>query len=311
MAASFLLAFQGVDAQPQGFLLISAPRNGRISWVKLPEDGNFHGLTPTVLIDEGLRHPQGIAIDEKRKKLYVADPDVQKIYSYQLAINGDVLTYDGRQTIVAQNAESRWVTVDGTGNVFFTDEPRNLVLKVSAQKVLRGDTAPEVLYSGGNLAEVNEPGGVAVDNFDIYWTNKRFGTQAGSLVRGREHPQGPVQNTVSVLARNSIKSYGVCMALGNVFYTDSDRYLYGVKKNGGPVAEVTDQLTHPRGCTWDKDGTVYVADRGAGAVYSFAGNMHQITRTEITKAFDFEDAFGLAVVVAEPAGTGIFSSLFR
>jgi len=306
-AASFLLA---VEAEPQGYLLISAPRNGRISWVKLPEDGNFQGLSPVVLIDDGLRHPQGIAIDEKRKKLYVADPDVQKIYSYQLEVKGDMLTTDGRQSILAENAESRWVTVDGVGNVFFSDEPRNRILKVSAENVLRGVNTPEVVYSGGSLAEVSEPGGVAVDNFDVYWTNKRFGTQAGSLVRGREVPKGPAQDTVSVLAKNSIKSYGVCISLGNVFYTNYEKSVYGVKKTGGPVGEVTSSLKHPRGCAWDKDGTVYVADRGAGAVYSFPGNMAEITSADVTKSFDYEDAFGLAVIVAEPTSTGLLSGIF-
>merc|ERR1719277_1603859 len=89
--------------------------------------------------------------------------------------------------------------------------------------------------------------------------------------------------------------------MGNVFFTDSEKALYGVKKNGGPVAEVTSLLDKPRGCAWDGDGTVYVADRGAGAVYSFASNMHVISKTEVKRAFEFEDAFGLAVMTGSAA----------
>merc|ERR1740129_237614 len=115
--------------------------------------------------------------------------------------------------------ESRWVAVDGTGTLFFSDEPQNRILKVNADTALRGDTTPEVVYSGDSIAEVNEPGGVAVDNFNVFWTNKHFGTQAGSLVRGSEHPPLNVapEFSLSVLAKNSVKCYGVCIALGNVF----------------------------------------------------------------------------------------------
>lgn len=310
LALLFLLALsnagQGVvAAQSPGFLIISAPRSGKVSWVRLPENGSFAHLRPETLVDEGLRHPQGIAVDQKRKRLFVADPDVQTIFSYQLIVKGNELRVDGRRTAVSRNAESRWVAVDGTGNLFFSDEPRNMILKVSADKVFRGDTAPEVVYSGSSFNQVNEPGGVAVDNFHIYWTNKHFGLQAGSVVRGSESPSlapGGPPGSISILARNTVKSYGVCLALGNIYYTNSERSLFGVKRSGGPATEVTSSLSRPRGCTWDGDGTVFVADRD-GAVYSFAGNMHTLGRTEVKKAFAMEDAFGIATLMSAAAGS--------
>mmetsp|Transcript_105906 Transcript_105906/g.297783 ORF Transcript_105906/g.297783 Transcript_105906/m.297783 type:complete len:338 (-) Transcript_105906:100-1113(-) len=298
LSAVSLLFSGAACADSPGFLLITTPRTSRISWVPLPEDNNYVGLSPMILIDSGLQHPQGIAIDQKRKRLYVADPDVQKIFSYQLVISGNRLSCNGEQTVVSDDAESRWVAVDGVGNVFFSDEPRNLILKVPAEKALRGDPAQVVVYNGNTISEVNEPGGVAVDNFHVYWTNKHFGTQAGSVVRGSETPLSPTSaETVSVLARNVVKSYGICLALGNIYYTDSSTFLYGVKKTGGPIARVSGELKYPRGCAWDGDGTVYVADRGQNAIYAFAGNMHTLGETRLTKAFQIEDAFGLAVAV--------------
>jgi DNA-binding beta-propeller fold protein YncE len=270
--------------------------------MELPSDGDFAGRRPKTLIDAGLRHPQGIAVDHKRKRLYVADPDVQKIYSYQLVISDDgkTLMTDGRQQIASSNAESRWVTVDDLGNLFFSDEPRNLILKISAPKLLRGDHHPEVVYNGRLLHEVSKPGGVAVDNFHLYWTNKHFGTQEGSLVAGLEHPSSSgSRNGLHLLSDNAVKSYGVCLALGNVYYTNDMHSLYGVKKEGGAKAvEITGDLDRPRGCAWDGDGTVFVADRGNNAVYSFAGNMDSLGATEVTKAFDAEDAFGLSVLMS-------------
>lgn len=291
------------DSFSKKWLIISAPRNSRISYVNIHEGGNVGDAKPKTLIDTGLQHPQGLAIDQKRKRLFVADPDVNKIYAYQLIIHDDSITTDGTQTVIAQNAESRWVAVDGLGNVFFSDEPSNQILSIPAESSLRGDTKPQVVYSGNEMSAVNQPGGIAVDGFHVFWTNKHFGTQAGSVVKGSEHPSTGAlpSNAVHVLAKNTEKSYGLCMALGNIFYTNDNTYLYGVKKDGNSgITEVSNKLKHPRGCVWDGDGTVYVADRGANAVYSFAGNMHTLGQADLEKKFDVEDAFGLTVV----AGSG-------
>jgi sugar lactone lactonase YvrE len=270
-----------------------------ISYGRVPEDGgNITDIRTLIEANDGLQHPQGIAVDQKRKRLYIADPDVRSIFSYQLIYKGNELSTDGQKTVISRQAESRWVAVDGVGNVFFSDEPRNLILKVPAEKALRGEPTAEVLYSGSSLAQLNAPGGIAVDNFHVYWTNKHLGTEVGSVVRGSEFADsnaGP--DTVSVLARNTAKSYGICTALGNIYYTDSSRRVYGVKKAGGPAVEVSSSLQSPRGCAWDGDGTVFVADRSQNAVFAFAGEMRELGEARLTKAFRAEDAFGLAVAV--------------
>lgn len=287
---------QGACVDLLGYLIISTPKFGKVQYVRLPANGDFSGLTPKTLIDTGLKHPQGIAVDHKRKRLFVADPDVQKIYAYQISEDGDTLSTDGRQSVISEKAESRWVAVDGLGNVFFSDEPKSQILKITMAKILRGNTEPQIIYNGESLNHVSRPGGVAVDNFHVFWSNKRFGTKSGTVVKGSEvlDAAAPPAEQVSVLAQNAAKSYGVCLALNNVFFTDTDKRVYGVKKMGGEVSEVTGALKKPRGCVWDGDGTVFVADRDQNAVFSFAGNMHRITHADITKAFDIEDAFGLA-----------------
>lgn len=295
LAASTLLCRLAVAGADQlRFLVMSAPRTGKISWIRLPEGGDFAGLRPQTLIDEGLQHPQGLCVDRRRRRLYVADPDMKRIYAYRLAVVNGALVTDGARVVVNQGVESRWVSVDGSGTLFFSDEPGSRILRVSASDAIRGGAAPSVVYSGSTVAQVSEPGGVAADNFHVFWTNKHFGTETGSLVRGAVTPGARPFS----LATNSPKSYGVCIAMGNVFYTDSERSVYGAKKNGGGVAEVTNALQRPRGCAWDGDGTVYVADRGAGSVYAFASNMHVISRAQMREAFEFDDAFGLALVTA-------------
>jgi hypothetical protein len=296
LANFFRQCLATLDDELLGFLLISTPQSGKVQWVKVPQNGDIAHATKHTLLDEGLQHPQGLAIDHKRKRLFVADPDVQKIYAYTIKVSGDSLSTDGRQTIVADGVESRWVAVDGLGNVFFTDEPKSEILKISMQKMVRGSTVPEVMYAGSNLTQVNHPGGVAVDNFHVFWSNKRYGTQAGTIVKGSEvkNPTKPAEFNVDVLAKNSPKSYGVCLALNNVFFTDSEKSIYGVKKSGGEVVEVNNKLKKPRGCVWDGDGTIFVADREQNAIYSFPGNMGIITQADVKKVMDIEDAFGLA-----------------
>jgi len=277
-------------------LLISTPRSGKIQYVKIPTNGDLTGVQPLTLIEKGLMHPQGLAIDHKRKRLFVADPDVQKIYAYQITENGNTLSTDGRQTVISEKVESRWVAVDGLGNVFFSDEPKSRIMKITMSRILRGNTNAEEVYSGQNLTQVNRPGGVAVDNFHVFWSNKRLGTKSGAIVKGSEvvDSSSLLENNIAVLAANSPKSYGVCLALNNVFYTDAEKHIYGVKKTGGEVVEVSSVLQNPRGCVWDGDGTVFVADRTQNAVFSFPGNMHRISHADVKKAFDIEDAFGLA-----------------
>lgn len=282
----------------KGFLLMSAPRNSRIAWIKIPQSGDFTGLQPKTLIDSGLQHPQGIAVDHKRRRLFVADPDVRKIFGYHLAVRGGVLTTEGPQFAVAENVESRWVSVDGVGDVFFSDEPRSLIMKVSAADVQKGKAPakPSIVYNGNSLTEVSKPGGIAADDFDLYWTNKQFGMRVGSVVKAPEVPASASEGSLSILGRNSVKSYGVCLAYRDVFYTDDHHSVYGVSKSGGGAREVSRKLNRPRGCVWDGDGTVFVADRGDSAVYSFAANMRQLRHAEVRKEFVFEDAFGLAVL---------------
>ena len=36
--------------------------------------------------------------------------------------------------------------------------------------------------------------------------------------------------------------YGVCLSQNNVFYTNTQTFLYGVKKSGGAIATVSDKL---------------------------------------------------------------------
>merc|ERR1719181_226928 len=74
-----------------------------------------------------------------------------------------------------------------------------------------------------------------------------------------------------MLAQNAPKAMGVCVARSNVFFTAENQILYGVKAAGGTVAEIYQHFVTPRGCAYDGEGTIYVADED-GSVHSLPSN---------------------------------------
>jgi len=286
--------------EPNKYLIISAPTLSKVVYTQLPKDVTTGPSgDPKPLIDTGLKMPQGLAVDHKRNTLYVADPELRKVLCYTLVFSGGNMMIKGEPTVAAQDKEVRWVAVDGTGSVFVTDESNGQILRVSGENLLRGDPTPKAIYESVTNTHVSAPGGIAVDNFHVYWTNKAAGTEAnvGALIRGMEKPEGANAATETVqLARNVPKAYGVCLSENNVFYTNADKVVFGVKKTGSAIATISDVFEEPRGCAWDGDGTIYVADKKTGSVSSFAGNMRNLAPAPVSLTVKFEDAFGVAVV---------------
>jgi sugar lactone lactonase YvrE len=155
---------------------------------------------------------------------------------------------------------------------------------------------PAHMYDGTKTPAVSAPGGIAVDNFHVFWGNKGLGTQVGSVVEGFETADLEKPKPATPIALNSQKVYGVCIASGNIFYTDDKTFLYGVRKYGGGIATVAESMKGPRGCVWDGDGTVYVADETGNKVVSFPSNMRSLAPQKLEKRFEITAPQGLAVV---------------
>jgi len=313
VALAGLLSHVGAEPQIEKFLVISAPKLSKVVYYILTPPARF----ARPLISRDLETPRGVAVDSKRLNLFVCDPAATRIYWYKLIvtpIGGGRLETDKRQKIAVNNVEARWVTTDTAGNIFFTNERDNLIQWKSYDEFARGNPMARTLYDGKAVSAVSSPGGIATDGFSLLWTNKAVGTEFGSVVKGFvKIPEAGVSEAVSPIADNALKVYGVCLAGNNVFYTEENK-IYGVKKTGGAVGVVSDTLKQPRGCTFDGDGTVFVADQKGNAVYSMPANLDSVHPEPLEKVLDFADSFGLALVVTTISGSqsayGLSCALF-
>lgn len=307
VAAACCLA-PGAEAfgEAQKYLIVSSPRRSRIAYLTLPSSGApaDGAKQMKVLTSEGLKFPQGLAVDQYRKRLFVADPNLGFVAGYDLSHDRDGL-HVGKMWTVAKNVEVRSVAVDGLGNVFFADEPRQLIMRVTADQMDKGDATATVVYDASKTPEVSAPGGIALDNYFVYWLNKANGNQVGTVVRAPQdaslaNSSAPSSGLhVVSLASNAVKCYGICLGFGNIFYTDETNNIYGIPQAAtarhNPVT-ISSALTEPRGCAFDGDGTVYVADKDQHAIFQFASNMPKLSSNrQLTRAADLEGAYGVTV----------------
>jgi sugar lactone lactonase YvrE len=285
-----------------------------------------NGMFALLKDTDGLAKPIGIAVDHARNGLYVADYVMGKILRWPMAEDTTLqtLSVTSTSTEIYSGAYVSWIAVDSIGNLFFSDEDTSTIWKVAAHDLIKSgrgkddefyDTkkltyslncpgvygsdrpTPVVVYSRDETktSEVSGPGGLAVDNFHVFWGNKQLGTQVGSIVKGYEtSTPDKIKQPVKV-ALNTERVYGVCLAGNNIFYTDKRTNIYGVKKHGGGIATISESMKDPRGCTWDGDGTIYVADMEGGKVKSFPSNMLNLAPQKLKDVVEVYQPMSLAV----------------
>lgn len=241
-----------------------------------------------------------------QKYLFVADPgdDCKKMHVYRYSLHETLGVFTtGAQQLVIRDKCIRWITVDSQGNLFATNENTNEILRVSSGNIRAGSLVPPtVMYSsqGPNALQVTTPGGIAVDSFFIYWSNRVRGSMTGSLVKGMSFmPAGMSQYPeVTPIAKNADagQDFGVCLAGKTMFFTESTNKLFAVQSQGGAIALISDELGQPRGCSWDGDGSVYVTDR-EGKVYQFPGTMQHLRNVgKLKRVATMDDPYGIVVV---------------
>jgi len=335
LASSVLLLLLAPHAVRSKWLIVSSPKTGLIHYSKILTATAKASRQPMVLqklTGTGMvTKPEGMAVDDIRSILYVADAGAKSIVGMRLVkvANGsgyDLAAEPSRAIVIGDNFEPHWVAVDSLGTVFFTDLTGNQIWSVPADIAMarinqgaspvflaKSSTATTLLYSGLTLVDsLKNPQGVAVDNFNIFWANGDSGSTMGTICQGREDPpeqQAMRDAQVTKVTSAANQAFGVCLASSRIFYTEDAKVYTTLKKGGGTNPTlVADRLLKPRGIQYDGDGTIYVADMELGKVLSFSvGVSTRLHMRTLTPELTVEDAYGLAVF---RGGAAQVSSLF-
>jgi hypothetical protein len=209
------------------------------------------------------------------------------VSALQMSVNADADaaadSTDGTDAAAGQAAAADGVAAEQT-----TEETDQLVTQNAVQ-----------LYNGLGQAPISKPQGLAVDGFSVYWANGQDGQAQGVLIKGLEDPPDEDRDMLLTrLATNINEAEGVCLTGSRVFFTAKERAIYSMRSNGGTIKLVSDRLSEPRGCVYDGDGTIYVADKLEGKVFSFAGASPSLGGRQLTPSLDIVDAYGLAIFTA-------------
>mmetsp|Transcript_113430 Transcript_113430/g.360606 ORF Transcript_113430/g.360606 Transcript_113430/m.360606 type:complete len:405 (-) Transcript_113430:218-1432(-) len=321
-------------------LIMSSPLEKKISYVQLV---NFEAVGQVVrpLIDAGLDQPYGVAYHAETGSLYVADYGLQKIFRYGLAVmpcKGGVESCGGlqwelvvkeTQRAVVTDVLARWVGIDKGGNLFYTEEKRNSICRLSAHTlndIGAGYTPAEnlkhvtfneavALHNAGSSQDlvvdlygsnagagelVNGPSGLSLDGAgNIVWGNTGGSSGRGSVVYGIARPKldANMLPKPTDLAGIVDSPADVAFSAAMVIFSAQDKSLYGICNGMQRVTLLTDTFVVPRGIIWDGDNTAYVADHGADAVFSIpTGRCRRGIVKRKTVAF--KGVYGLAMITA-------------
>jgi hypothetical protein len=290
------------------YLVASFPELRCVMYVRLPD------LVWRPLIVADIMSPKSLAIDEDRGRLYLADTALAKIVWYQLITLPDkTLISDGRQHIAVQAMAVRNLALDLSGNLWFsgkscptppipsTDAIWKQSLMTIDQSALSG-TPIDAIPQWTNAATKSSVSPLVLDAFNIFYGNDVEGKSKGSVVKASQSvPASDPASGLSPMSDNSDTTYSVAVTPTALFY-GADDAIYGVlkTKNGGSCGAtgdlckvVTDQVKKPTSMLWDGDGTIYVADNGNGAIYSFASG--SVSPHALDKIIDAGEVWGLAV----------------
>lgn len=193
-----------------------------------------------------------------------------------------------------------------TGSAMMSAPPKDLVEEDG--KILS-------LYEAKINDFVMEPGAIQVDGPALYWTNKKNGTKAGTVVRGDVNPKPPVNGgnaskvepfPATVLSLESESAYGMVKTHSSILWSTYEKdensgVVYGQLLSGGTPVKFVQGLSTPKGLAFDGDMTAYVADDKTGIVHGFpVGRL--MDDAPATKTVEVNGSYGLCMLKADMPG---------
>lgn len=308
------------------YLIASFPDLQQVNYIRVPDP------TWRPLILAGLLRPKAIAVDANNMRLFLVDEMAMHVVWYSLMrLDSGLLMTDGRPHMVTSTIIARNIAVDDLGAVFVAGRydpgppvvPIEAVFKFSASQISQSALPnfipiPTIAWdaqdaSGGGpaTAQLIAANTVVVDSLNVYWGNSnRVSAEGASVVRAALHaaPETP-EDFVWVLANNVDKVDALVLTSSDVYYAANGK-VYGVPKrktnemctgNGGSCPEVVKKKDNDptalkvSAMAWDGEGTVFVADRGAGSIYGFScGSLNMHLLEQVTES---PGIFGMTLFV--------------
>jgi len=272
-------------------------------------------------------NPMGVAADPLNSRLYVSDPDLKKIFWYQLVIEDDgLLKTDGHQHVAVDNVTAKWMAVNGLGDLYFTGQTLveapassyRAVYRMDESKIAIGDAMnPVEVYSKatGGYPESNVwmPSGIAVDSFNVFWGNQEKGIKYGSVCSGSRKKQDETGHPeINVLSRQVNEVRGMAVAGQNIFYL-STQGIYGQEKTTSSVADRNPDVGFvqsagqaspdgwdPVSIAFDGEDTMYWTEAKTGIIYQFPAGDTQAR--PLHKYADAPSVYGITVYSLAGAG---------
>lgn len=249
-------------------------------------------------------------LSDGRKRLAVAN------------VAADGLAIDGLGNLYVAGRTQAAVSVEG---IFKQDAKTIEQTLPKAPKAIWTGGVARKLFPNGTVNPLEspilfQPGSVAVSAFQVYWGNKLLPVNGTVLVQANLGGPPPrpspavlassfiIQERYAALHNGAMRPItdkvagimSIALTPTTLLYATKGG-VRGINLNDVPkgcgadndrcplIAEPTD----PTGMVWDGDGTVYVADRMAGAVFTFAAGA--MTKQTLIKASDAKGAFSVAI----------------
>lgn len=249
----------------------------------------------------------------------------QQYLMTSIAGNGiDGSTGDGGPAVQSEVSSPSAIAIDAAGNVYFADGGVHRVRKIAANgtiTTIAGNGTPGYTGDGAaaTTAELNEPGGVAVDSQgNIYISD------SGNMVIRMINPQG----VISTIAGNNADGGGytgdggpatnaqlyapagiAVDSMDNLYIADEGNNVIRVVSNGeiltlGPGTNF--QLKAPSAVTVDANGNVFVADTDNSRIAEFsAAGQWSVVAGNGFNGFTGDGGAATKAELSEPRGVAV------
>lgn len=306
-----------LDDGSNKFVIASFP-DSRVVLYSRPEWANWRQL-----VVQGLTEPKALAVDQQQLRLYVADNAAAKIFWYQLHVAENILMTDGQSHLAVQGVVVRSLALAQTGanaGLYFSGHtvPLNPALGESIDGVFFvnftavqncGVTVcqdpPEAVWKQSDTGTTVEA--ISMDSFAIWWGNQQKGKSKGAVVKASKTcPIADPSSAMKTYADNVDEVYSVVQTPTTVFYGAAGS-IYAVQKNKAETTcgqqdhqcpTVSHNVSKPMSMAWDGDGTIFIADKGKGKVFTMPSGAAQ--GSVLSAWIDAAGIWGMDVLVCNP-----------